>query len=151
MYRTEIRQSFSSYSGFRPREPHRCCPYTSSVPGSDQSSMMPRHGSGRSISGYSTPWSCSTPGQPSSGHPRAWPHTMELSKKGVITTVLSLLYCCILKCHELKPTPLAISSVCDQFDACNLTLQCVYDAAMMYVSVHLPGIHSINILTRSVF
>ena len=71
--------------------------------------------------------------------------------RGVISNVLSLLYCCIMECYELKPTPLAISSVCDQFDACNLTLQCVCDAAMMYVSVHLPGIHSINILTRSVF
>ena len=74
----------------------------------------------------------------------------SLENEAVIA-VFSLLYCCIMECYELKPTPLAISSVCDQFDACNLTLQCVYDAAMMYVSVHLPGIHSINILTRSVF
>ncbi|CAG7960923.1 hypothetical protein HAV15_005872 [Penicillium sp. str.  len=54
----------------------------------------------------------------------------SLENEAVIA-VFSLLYCCIMECYELKPTPLAISSVCDQFDACNLTLQCVYDAAMM--------------------
>lgn len=70
---------------------------------------------------------------------------------GVITTVFSLLYCCIMKCHELRPTTLAISSLGNQLDACNLALQCVYGAAMMYVSVYLSDLNSLNLLTRSVF
>ncbi|CAG8132514.1 unnamed protein product [Penicillium nalgiovense] len=52
-------------------------------------------------------------------------------ENGVISAVFSLLCCCIMECHELKPTPLAISSLCGLLDACNLALQCVYGAAMM--------------------
>ncbi|KAK4981168.1 hypothetical protein LTR66_010180 [Elasticomyces elasticus] len=36
-----------------------------------------------------------------------------------------------MECYELRPTPLAISSLGNQLDACNLALQCVYGAAMM--------------------
>jgi hypothetical protein len=57
----------------------------------------------------------------------------------VTTAVFSLLYCCIMECYELKPTPLAISSLCDQLDACNLALQCMYGAATIYVSGYRPG------------
>ncbi|CAG7920468.1 unnamed protein product [Penicillium olsonii] len=52
-------------------------------------------------------------------------------ENGVIITVFSLLNCCIMECYELKPTLLAISSLGNQLDACNLALQCVYGAAMM--------------------
>ncbi|CAI7613167.1 unnamed protein product [Penicillium viridicatum] len=59
------------------------------------------------------------------------PEQWDSLENGVISTVFSLLYCCIMECYELKLTPLAISSLCDQLDACNLTLECVYGAAMM--------------------
>jgi hypothetical protein len=72
-------------------------------------------------------------------------------KSGVITTVFSLLYCCIMECYELRPTTLAISSLSNQLDACNLALQCVYGAAIMYVSVYLFDVNNLNILTRSAF
>ncbi|KAJ5033162.1 hypothetical protein NUH16_003078 [Penicillium rubens] len=52
-------------------------------------------------------------------------------ENGVITAVFSLLYCCIMECYELRPTPLAISSLGNELDACNLALQCVHGAAMM--------------------
>lgn len=70
-------------------------------------------------------------------------------ENGVRTAVYSLLYCCIAECYELKPTPLAISSLYDQLDACNLALQCLYGAAIMYVSIQLSGVCSLSILTRS--
>ncbi|CAG8078713.1 unnamed protein product [Penicillium salamii] len=60
-------------------------------------------------------------------HPEQW-GSLE---NGVITAVFSLLYCCIMECYELRPTPLAISSLGNQLDACNLALQCVYGAAIM--------------------
>jgi hypothetical protein len=72
-------------------------------------------------------------------------------ENGVRTAVYSLLYCCITECYEFKPTPLAISSLYDQLDACNWALRCVHGAAIMYVSVCLPVFCSINTLTRSVF
>lgn len=72
-------------------------------------------------------------------------------ENGVITAVFSLLYCCIMECYELRPTPLAISSLGNELDACNLALQCVHGAAMMYDSIQLSGVCSLNILTRSVF
>ncbi|CAG7966417.1 unnamed protein product [Penicillium salamii] len=50
---------------------------------------------------------------------------------GVITSVFSLLYCCIMECYELRPTTLAISSLGNQVDACNLALQCVHGAAIV--------------------
>ena len=56
----------------------------------------------------------------------------------VVTTVLSLLYCCTMECYELRSTPLTISSLCDQLDACNLALQRVYGAAMKYVPFLYP-------------
>lgn len=56
-----------------------------------------------------------------------------------------------MECYELGPTPLAILSLGNQLDACNLALQCVYGAAMMYVSIYLSDVNSLNILTRSVF
>ncbi|CAG7980228.1 unnamed protein product [Penicillium salamii] len=40
----------------------------------------------------------------------------------VITTVFSLLYCCIMECYELRSTTLAISSLSNQLDACNLAV-----------------------------
>ncbi|KAJ5654974.1 hypothetical protein N7490_001977 [Penicillium lividum] len=51
--------------------------------------------------------------------------------RGVISNVLSLLYCCNMECYELLSTPLAISSPCDGLIACHLALQCVYGAALM--------------------
>ncbi|KAJ5559408.1 hypothetical protein N7513_001807 [Penicillium frequentans] len=51
--------------------------------------------------------------------------------RGVISNVLSLLYCCIMECYELLSTPLAISSPCDGLVACHLALQCVYGATLM--------------------
>jgi hypothetical protein len=54
--------------------------------------------------------------------------------RGVISNVLSLLYCCIMECYELLSTPLAISSPCDGLVACHLALQCVYGAGLVYVS-----------------
>jgi hypothetical protein len=72
-------------------------------------------------------------------------------ENGIRTAVYSLLYCCIIECYEFKPTPLAISSLYDQLDACNLALQCVYGAAIMYVSIQLSGVCTLNILTRSGF
>ena len=65
-------------------------------------------------------------------------------EKGAITTVFSLLYCCIMECYELRPTPLAISSLGNQLDACNLALQCVYGAATMYVPDYLFDVDSLN-------
>ncbi|KAJ5938451.1 hypothetical protein N7466_001585 [Penicillium verhagenii] len=51
--------------------------------------------------------------------------------RGVISNVLSLLYCCIMECYELLSTPLVISSPCDGLVACHLALQCVYGATLM--------------------
>lgn len=70
-------------------------------------------------------------------------------ENGVKTAVYSLLYCCIAECYDFKSTPLAISSLHDQLDACNLALQCVYDATVRYVSIQLFNIGSLSILTRS--
>lgn len=72
-------------------------------------------------------------------------------ENGVETAVYSLLYCCIAECHEFKPTPLAILPLYDQLDACNLALQCVYDAAVRYVSIQVCGVGNLSILTRSAF
>ena len=71
--------------------------------------------------------------------------------RGVISNVLSLLYCCIMECYELLSTPLAISSPCDGLVACHLALQCVYGATLMYVSGLLFGVYSMIDLIRSVF
>jgi hypothetical protein len=70
---------------------------------------------------------------------------------GVISNVLSLLYCCIVECYELESTPLAISSPCDGLIACHLALQCVYGAALMFVSDLLFGTCRMINLTSSVF
>lgn len=45
------------------------------------------------------------------------PNQPESLENGVIATVFSLLYCCVMEDYELKPTTLAISSLCDQLDA----------------------------------
>lgn len=70
---------------------------------------------------------------------------------GVISNVLSLLYCCIMECYKLESTPLAISSPCDGLIVCHLALQCVYGAALMYVSGLLFGTCRMIDLTTSVF
>jgi hypothetical protein len=54
---------------------------------------------------------------------------------GIIPNVFSLLYCCIMECDGLKPTPLAISSLCDGLVASNLAIHCVHGAALMYVLI----------------
>ena len=63
----------------------------------------------------------------------------------VLSYVFSLLYCCIAECYELETTPLAMSSLRDGLDTCNLALQCVYGAALMYVMISsFPACHNSN-------
>ncbi|OQD72701.1 hypothetical protein PENANT_c224G01029 [Penicillium antarcticum] len=49
----------------------------------------------------------------------------------VLSNVFLLLYCCIMECRELQPTPLAISSLCHGLVASNLALHGVHGAALV--------------------
>ncbi|KAJ5414883.1 hypothetical protein N7509_000217 [Penicillium cosmopolitanum] len=69
----------------------------------------------------------------------------------VVSNVFSLLYCCTIDCRELFSTPLTSSPSYDGLTACHLALQCVYGAALMYVSGFSFGAYSISYLTRLAF
>ncbi|KAJ5974794.1 hypothetical protein N7481_008501 [Penicillium waksmanii] len=68
----------------------------------------------------------------------------------VVSNVFSL-YCCTIDCRELSSTPLTNSPSYDGLTACHLALQCVYGAALMYVSGFSFGSYSISYLTRLAF